>query len=169
MKTVEMGWRLGRRRRTILAIALGGFLLSFSLPSAHAERGSAPVRLRAPAVVISKMDFAYAAPEIPDSGDRVIWRWTLRNTGTVQAKGVVVTHYLSPSLPILYLSEKCTANATKTVVKCSYGTMQAGERRTGSVVVGLPEDFSGNIQISGKVTWTYTTARRTTVTRTIRN
>lgn len=100
--------------------------------------------------------FTYESPRVSPDGDHLTWRWTLRNTGPGAAGDVVLVHRLTPPLKISRLPRECRAIAHG--ASCSYGTIKAGQRRTGSLDAELSRDVSGTVEIHGRVTWQQVTS-----------
>ncbi|WAU82498.1 hypothetical protein O1Q96_23795 [Streptomyces sp. Qhu-G9] len=118
--------------------------------SATALAGSAMVN--APhALAAGSIEYAYSAPELSEEGDHVTWQWTVTNTGDQSAHNVVMTHKITPSLPVTSLPQQCTPSGE--TIRCGYGTLAPGERVEGSLGADLPENTSGPARISGRVTW----------------
>ncbi|WP_051108949.1 DUF11 domain-containing protein [Actinomadura flavalba] len=110
------------------------------------------VGLAAPAdAAQTRVAFNYSAPQVARTGENVAWTWTVRNGGPGDAEEVVLTHRLSPALKTSGLPAECKAAAE--TIRCEYGKLKQGERRTGRVVAAIPEAESGTIEISGRVTW----------------
>lgn len=119
--------------------------------AACAPAQAAPAYAADTAPATSKIEFSYAAPDVAETGDHVTWGWTLENKGGLQADRVIVIHNLSAKTPVRQMSEGCTAQGT--VVRCVYGAMAPGQKRTGSIDTGLPGDVDGAVQISARVIW----------------
>jgi hypothetical protein len=110
----------------------------------------------APQPAAADVKFAYDAPRVTADGDNIIWRWTLTNAGPGAAADVVLVHHLTPPLKISQLPRECRAVGDG--VSCSYGTIKAGQRRTGALKAELFRDTSGTLEITGRVTWQQGTA-----------
>ncbi|HEX6470794.1 MAG TPA: hypothetical protein VF069_16960 [Streptosporangiaceae bacterium] len=136
-----------KRRRTaemaaVAAVAALGAPGIFAAPAVAAPRPVPPAT--------ADVAFAYDAPRIAADGEHVTWRWTLRNGGPGAAGGVILVHRITPQLKISRMSREC--RAIRAGISCSYGTIQAGRRRTGELEAEL-RDVSGTVEINGRVTW----------------
>jgi hypothetical protein len=147
--TLFIGGFLIMNSRTIVASALAvlGAPVFFAAPAAAVAAGSPPPR----PPVAADVKFVYAAPRISADGEHVTWRWTLTNAGSGAAADVVLVNHLTPQLKISNMSKECRAIAN--AVSCSYGKINAGERRTGALGAELSRDVSGTVEITGRVTW----------------
>lgn len=141
-----------QRRGAGLAVVGAAVVTGASLGTAAAP---APAFADMPQVAgvaaVSKIDFVYATPVIAENGDKLTWRWTVSNSGDLDAFQVIVMHRLGGSMQIRRLSAGCTASGV--AIRCAYGRIAPGQKRTGSVEVELSEDVQGTLQISGRVTW----------------
>jgi hypothetical protein len=102
------------------------------------------------------LKLAYDAPQVTADGEHLIWRWTLTDEGPRAAGGVVLVHRLTPTLKISRLAKECRAIASG--ISCSYGTIEAGQRRVGSLKAELSHDAPGTVEINGRVTYQQGTA-----------
>jgi hypothetical protein len=96
------------------------------------------------------MGLEYSAPDLQPGGDTVRWQWTLRN-GSSAVQKVVLLQQVIPSYKVTSVSKPCRILAT--AIRCEYGEMKARQQMRGAVVVGLPADIVGPVQIKGWVTW----------------
>jgi uncharacterized repeat protein (TIGR01451 family) len=140
----------GHRVPAVLAAATGVLALPFAAP---------PVQAAPPA---GGVEFRYAEPEFAESGNRITWRWTVRNTGGKAVDGVVLTHALSPRLKVTSVSAPCKAREES--ITCDYRALRAGGQERGSLVAELPADTAGSVRIKGRVTWRQGTAPVTDTT-----
>ncbi|MDG4859557.1 hypothetical protein P8605_15590 [Streptomyces sp. T-3] len=97
------------------------------------------------------LGFVYAEPEIGERGDSVRWTWKLTNTGDRTATHVVVTHTLSPNLPVTTVSRPCAVEGE--TIRCEYAGIAAGEQIEGRLVAGLPRGSKDSVRINGRVTY----------------
>ncbi|MFC5746991.1 hypothetical protein [Actinomadura rugatobispora] len=98
-----------------------------------------------------KVDFTYSPPELSQTGDQVIWRWALRNTGDRPVSGVLLFHRIKPNLKIVSISAPC--KVTRRTVRCDYRTLNPRQKKQGTLTADLPDDVTGLVQIRGRVTW----------------
>ncbi|XVQ09246.1 hypothetical protein ACQP1W_43040 [Spirillospora sp. CA-255316] len=98
-----------------------------------------------------RIEFSYSPPELSQSGDQVIWRWTVHNTGDRPANGVVLFHTLRPNLKVTSISPPCKAHAG--TIRCDYRLLGPGEKQHGTLMAELPAHVTGLVQIRGRVTW----------------
>lgn len=98
-------------------------------------------------------EFHYSAPEISEAGDHVTWHWYITNRGAKAAHKVVLTHTIEPNLAITSVSGPCTVDKARSVVKCTWDQLSAGQSADGAIGAELPEDLSGSAHIKGRVTW----------------
>ncbi|MET9361131.1 hypothetical protein ABZX93_09480 [Streptomyces sp. NPDC006632] len=97
------------------------------------------------------VEFTYEAPDISEEGDSVSWRWQVVNNLPEKASKVVLTHKLSPALPITHVSGPSAI--TESTVTSRWETLAAGEKAQGEITATLPEDLAGSVSISGRITW----------------
>ena len=97
--------------------------------------------------------FQYDSPEISAAGDHVTWHWTVVNGSAKAAHKVVVTHTISPQVPITHVTGPCTIDEARSAVKCTWDQLSAGQRTDGAIEAKLPEDLSGSVHIKGRITW----------------
>ncbi|KAB2347461.1 DUF11 domain-containing protein [Actinomadura rudentiformis] len=141
---VEMKGIIGDRRwpaRTAAGAVAGMSLLVITVP-ADARTGPGDT---------GKIVFNYSAPDVADAGDKVTWRWTIKNTGGEGVEKVVLTHRLTPKLKVRAVSKPCVV--AETSIQCRYGTLKAGQKRQGTLAAELAPSTSGTVQINGRVTW----------------
>jgi hypothetical protein len=138
----------------ILTAALGA--AAFALLATGPAAASMPQRHLA-----GDVEFSYSAPEISEEGDHVTWSWEVRNSGNHDAKKVVMTHRLTPVLPITYVSDPCEAAGD--TIKCKWETLAAGEAVQGVIEADLPENLSGSVGIKGRIVWQQTVQPSTAV------
>ncbi|MQY06355.1 hypothetical protein ACRB68_44430 [Actinomadura sp. RB68] len=98
-----------------------------------------------------KVEFVYSMPKVSAAGDTVTWTWTLRNTGTRDLDRVTLEHRLTPRLRVTSVSARC--KPAKASVRCEYGAVRVGGRRTGFLVAALPPSGAGDVRINGRATW----------------
>lgn len=89
---------------------------------------------------------------IAEEGDSVTWNWQVVNPLPGAVKEVVLSHRISPSIPIK--SASGPSGIVGEGVKSRWATLAAGEKAEGQIIVKLPEDLNGSVQISGRLTWT---------------
>ncbi|GAA1547497.1 hypothetical protein GCM10009678_32600 [Actinomadura kijaniata] len=118
------------------ALALGGCLLA-----------APPIQAAAP----GKVEFVYTAPKVSRAGDSVTWGWSIRNNGGEPVEKVVLTHRFRPVMKVRSVSARC--RVLKDAIRCEYGSLKAGEARSGVIVAEVPATAAGNVQINGRVTW----------------
>ncbi|GAB3275816.1 hypothetical protein GCM10027589_01160 [Actinocorallia lasiicapitis] len=135
------------RIRTIGLVAAAAVTLLSAAPAAAAPH----------ALSGGGIEFGYGKPDVSDEGDHVAWAWTVRNTGAVAAEKVVLTHTLSPALPITYVSPGCQVSGA--VVRCTWAKVAPGQSRQGAVEADVPGTLNGSVQINGRIVWQTTTAR----------
>jgi phage baseplate assembly protein gpV len=135
--------------------ALGApvFLAASAAAAAAAQAAPEPPPAKSAAADVK---LAYDAPQVSADGEHLVWRWTLTNEGSGPAGGVILVHRLTPALKISHVAKECRAIASG--VSCSYGTIKAGQRKTGSLEAELSRDVSGTVEINGRVTWQQGTA-----------
>ncbi|MEU4213233.1 hypothetical protein AB0F13_25150 [Streptomyces sp. NPDC026206] len=97
----------------------------------------------------SEVMLTYSAPS-EDGQGHITWSWTAHNTGGSSASNVVVTHKVTPSVPVTY-SGPCEGTAEK--ITCQVGDLRAGGQFEGEVVAELPPGQDDNVQIRGRATW----------------
>jgi hypothetical protein len=130
--------------RKVLLSALGALGASMFLASPAAAQPS-------PKPAAADVRFVYDAPQISTDGGHVTWRWTLTNNGPGTAGNVVLVHTLTQPLKITKLAQEC--KETKSGISCSYGSIDDGEKKEGSLDAELTPDVSGTVEINGRVTW----------------
>ncbi|GAA2438890.1 hypothetical protein GCM10010191_62680 [Actinomadura vinacea] len=119
--------------------------------AATAAAGTAATAPPSLAQAEGRVVFAYSAPVLSPSGDRVVWRWTIRNTGDLPVEGVTLVHRLKPKLKVTSISAPCKAPATG--IRCAYERLGPGQRKQGMLTADLPSNVSGLVEIEGRVTW----------------
>ncbi|MFC1403262.1 MULTISPECIES: hypothetical protein [Streptacidiphilus] len=95
--------------------------------------------------------FVYEAPDISEEGDVVTWRWSVVNNTGAPVNQVVLTHNLSPWLPVTSVTGPSEVVGER--IKSRWATLAAGEKATGEIVATMPEDLLGAVQINARVTW----------------
>ncbi|GAA2775636.1 hypothetical protein GCM10010521_62690 [Streptomyces rameus] len=119
---------------------------AMALLASFAAAQAAP-SVRAPADV----RFQYDPPEISEAGDHVTWHWTVVNSGIGAAHKVVLTHTVTPQVPITHVTGPCTTDEARAVVRCTWEQLGAGQRTDGTIDADLPEGLSGSVRIKGRV------------------
>lgn len=97
------------------------------------------------------VEFSYSAPVISENGDQVVWNWTAVNRDSQPATQVVITHRITPSMPVTYVSWPCAIDGE--AIKCRWDTMKPGEEVRGIVEADLPAGLKGSVQINGRAVW----------------
>lgn len=97
------------------------------------------------------VEFAYEAPEISEEGDHVTWHWTMQNKEDHPVSKVVMTHRLTPAVPVTYVSSPC--EVVGDAVKCRWETLKPGEEVEGTIEADLPEELTGSVNVKGRVVW----------------
>ncbi|MFF5260416.1 hypothetical protein ACFY4C_15840 [Actinomadura viridis] len=138
----------GRRAPAHIAViaAAAGASLPFAAPPAQAAP-AAP----APPSAQGGVRISYSAPETTGTGDRIAWRWRLRNTGDRAVNGVVLVHTVDPGFRVSSYGALCAARSG--TLRCEYRSLRPGERREGTLVAHVPAGVSGRIQLQGRVIW----------------
>ncbi|MEW2079616.1 hypothetical protein AB0941_39805 [Streptomyces sp. NPDC013433] len=133
-------------RKTMLAT-----LLALVMPAiALATPGPASAEMTyAPAALQAAVELTYTEP-VRD-GQRITWQWTAANHGDTAATDVVITHRITPAVPVT-LTSPCEGTAEK--ITCTVGELPADEEFAGRIVAELPADHSDNARIQGRATWT---------------
>jgi hypothetical protein len=129
-------------------VALGAALLGASLlgPALPAHAGTAR------AAVDTRLALGYDPPQISADDSHLTWRFTVSNTGDAPADKVLLISRLTPPLPGVTASGECAVTSDEAIT-CDYGLLAAGGTRSGSVAADLPHGLSGDVYISGRVTW----------------
>lgn len=97
------------------------------------------------------VEFSYAAPDLSEEGDSVVWRWSVVNTGTAPVTKVVMTHRITPWVQVDRVTGP--SEVVGEVVKSRWQTLTAGERVDGEIVATLPDDLQGSVRINGRIVW----------------
>ncbi|MFC0038695.1 hypothetical protein [Actinomadura rayongensis] len=92
----------------------------------------------------------YSPARLARDGRTIAWTWTVRNTGA-SVGDLTVVHRLRPRLDVVAVTPGCAATAGG--VRCGYGALPAGGRRTGRLVARVPDGAKGTVRIGGTVTW----------------
>ncbi|GAA1185878.1 hypothetical protein F4556_007159 [Kitasatospora gansuensis] len=100
---------------------------------------------------MTDVEFVYEAPDISEDGGAVTWRWSVVNNTGSPVTQVVLTHRMSPPLPITRVSGP--SEVLGEAVKSRWETLAADEQAEGEIVATMPDDLDGTVQISGRVTW----------------
>jgi hypothetical protein len=132
---------LKRLCRAAVVVATAVTLLASVSPSQAAPSVRAP----------GDVQFQYDPPEISEAGDHVTWHWTVVNSGTGAAHKVVLTHTVTPQVPITHVTGPCTTDEARSVVRCTWEQLGAGQKADGTIDANLPEDLSGSVHIKGRV------------------
>lgn len=99
------------------------------------------------------MEFAYGQPRYTKSGKRIVWQWTIRNSGTREVRKVVLTHRLAPKQArAASIGPPCLV-VQGGAIECDYGTMRPGEERHGELTARFPRELQSQVQIRGSATW----------------
>jgi hypothetical protein len=100
---------------------------------------------------VMDVEFSYSAPAISEEGDQVVWNWTAVNRDSRTATKVVITHRITPSLPVSYVSWPCDIEGE--AIKCRWDAIKPGEEVRGIVEADLPAGLMGSVQINGRAVW----------------
>ncbi|MEW1721581.1 hypothetical protein [Streptomyces sp. NPDC093109] len=100
---------------------------------------------------MAEVEFSYDPPEISEEGDTVTWTWRVVNNLPEAAEKVVLKHVIRPEIPITSVTGP--SEIVGQGVRSQWETLAAGETAEGQIIAKLPEDVSGSMQISGRVTW----------------
>lgn len=119
-----------------LGVVTAGATLFFAVPASAQSRD---------------VEFSYSPPEISDEGDQVTWNWTAVNRDSHPATKVVITHRITPWLPVSHVSAPCDIDGES--IKCRWDVLQPGEEVRGIIEADLPPGLSGSVRINGRVVW----------------
>ncbi|WP_327351463.1 hypothetical protein [Streptomyces sp. NBC_01304] len=103
------------------------------------------------------LTFVYGEPEISEQGHRLGWTWKLTNTGDRTARHVVLTHRLTPHLPVTRVSRECVVAGE--TIRCEYAGIAAGDEIEGRVDADVPRGIQESVRINGRVTYQPAPAR----------
>lgn len=129
------------RLRPALVAAVGAAALLTSVPAHPAEAAD-----DTPSV-----EFAYQPLKFTDNGGRVTVTWHVKNIGDRPVHDLVLTHRLTPDLPIASASAPCAARAGSIV--CPVGDLEAGESADGTIVAKVPAPAPHEVKVDGDATW----------------
>ncbi|MGK5627892.1 hypothetical protein [Streptomyces sp. URMC 123] len=129
---------------TLMALVVSGTGMALTGPAGAqpAQRPALPLQ--------GGVELTYEPPSMDGQG-HVTWRWTAHNSDQNPVSDVVVTHRVTPSVPVTS-SAPCTGTAEK--ITCEIGTLEGGQEFAGEVTAELPPGQEDSARIDGAATWT---------------
>ncbi|MFF8610732.1 hypothetical protein ACF06X_33030 [Streptomyces sp. NPDC015346] len=129
---------------TLVALAVAATGLGLQAPASANPT-------RTPAVSVqNNVTLTYEEP-VRDGQGRITWGWSLSNNSGDAVAEVVLTHQVTPTMPVSS-SVPCEGTAEK--ITCKFGELEAGGVRMGEVVGEGTADQIETAEIRGAVTWT---------------